>query len=140
MSRLLLLLAIMAAGASSHRVTPSRDAVRDLSGLTSRNDIDSQLVEQPLQCFEVHHPVLTARGGVVDNQLLVPPSTKTPHKSCSLQLMEHSFANSYGQPFVGGSPPNRRRLHATDARVCTGTLRLWLTMLCSSIPTTCVCL
>lgn len=45
-----------------------------------------------LDVFQVHAPVL-------DNKEASPP------RECDVLLMEHSFAFSYGQPFVGMQPP-----------------------------------
>jgi hypothetical protein len=48
----------------------------------------------PLECFQVTEPVLTPTGSSAD-------------QACTVTLMDHSFDNSYGSPFVGNyTPPN----------------------------------
>jgi len=69
----------------------------------------------PLECFQVAEPVLTP-SGVTRRDItvdLLPPSNQQPievdddaaglgnRKACAVVLMEHTFANSYGAPFVG---------------------------------------
>ncbi|KAI1848434.1 hypothetical protein JX265_008784 [Neoarthrinium moseri] len=46
----------------------------------------------PLECFQVAEPVLT-------------PSSGYGEEACTVTLMEHTFANSYGSPFVGNYTP-----------------------------------
>jgi hypothetical protein len=70
----------------------------------------------PLECFQVAEPVLTP-SGVTRRDItadLLSPSNQQPIEvdgdaadpgngkaSCAVVLMEHTFANSYGAPFVG---------------------------------------
>lgn len=61
----------------------------------------------PLECFQVAEPVLTEAGLTLrgasqpyGNETVEVASTP----SCSQVLMVHSFANSYGAPFVGTCP------------------------------------
>ncbi|KAI1468016.1 peptide-N4-(N-acetyl-beta-glucosaminyl)asparagine amidase A [Daldinia caldariorum] len=59
----------------------------------------------PLECFEVAQPVLTP-GGPSGNGLTRIDNVSQDN-SCSVLLMEHVFAFSYGTPFVGTyTPPN----------------------------------
>ncbi|KAK2065258.1 hypothetical protein LY76DRAFT_499957 [Colletotrichum caudatum] len=67
----------------------------------------------PLECFQVAQPVLgpngpvyqeVARGNGDDGKGLLSPAE---FAGCRVQLMDHSFGNSYGKPFVGDyTPPN----------------------------------
>lgn len=59
--------------------------------------------DEALQCYEITNPVLSPDGIVDGNESLggYPGAAKKPLKSCQVQLMDHVFANSYGQPFVG---------------------------------------
>lgn len=60
-----------------------------------------------LDCFEVSGPVLTPHGPSTlrnpesdsSNDADLAPSSHDP--SCDVILMDHVFASSYGQPFVG---------------------------------------
>lgn len=63
----------------------------------------SQSQDAPLECFQVQHPVLTDLGTVSGDRLLDPRSNEENKnlESCQLTLMKHSFAFSYGHPFVG---------------------------------------
>ncbi|KAI0121691.1 peptide N-acetyl-beta-D-glucosaminyl asparaginase amidase A-domain-containing protein [Xylariales sp. AK1849] len=46
----------------------------------------------PLECFQVAEPVLTPEGAGTT-------------ESCTVVLMDHDFANSYGSPYVGSYTP-----------------------------------
>lgn len=70
------------------------------------DDHDETAEDDPLRCFEVHHPVLLPSGLEVDERPVAAHSSMAFDRgatSCDLVLMEHSFANSYGNPFTGGS-------------------------------------
>lgn len=55
-----------------------------------------------LDCFQVSSPVLSSKG-LVDGTGWLGTSTdgKQPESSCQEMLMEYSFQNSHGHPFVG---------------------------------------
>ncbi|KAI1766499.1 peptide N-acetyl-beta-D-glucosaminyl asparaginase amidase A-domain-containing protein [Hypoxylon sp. FL1150] len=60
----------------------------------------------PLECFQVAEPVLTPQGPAFRDG--ISASTADPASAeagCTVVLMEHSFANSYGAPFVGNYTP-----------------------------------
>lgn len=78
-----------------------RPAAQELLLRTSRDDARGYPTE-PLQCLEVTSPVLSSCGLVDGNELLGDPrGGEEERESCVVTLMEHVFANSYGQPFVG---------------------------------------
>ncbi|QUC23077.1 uncharacterized protein UV8b_07318 [Ustilaginoidea virens] len=58
----------------------------------------------PLQCFQVASPVLAPDGLVDGNKNLGNPRPRQP-ESCTVTLMDHVFANSYGHPFVADYAP-----------------------------------
>lgn len=79
-----------------------------LGGTTLPRDDDGGTDDLPsvLECFQVTSPVLTAKGLVTGKTLVGPTDMpKKPRTSCQETLVEHSFQNSYGQPFVGKSTP-----------------------------------
>lgn len=57
----------------------------------------------PLQCFQVQSPVLAGGSAAVGDRVII--SEAKPHvdmvDSCNVTLIEYSFGNSYGHPFVG---------------------------------------
>lgn len=57
-------------------------------------------ISTPLECFQVAEPILTDQGLTLRGQSrpYADPQTKP---ACSQVLMVHTFANSYGAPFVG---------------------------------------
>ncbi|KAI0205316.1 peptide N-acetyl-beta-D-glucosaminyl asparaginase amidase A-domain-containing protein [Astrocystis sublimbata] len=70
--------------------------------------------QPPLECFQVAEPVLTPSGLTRRDLSLVPsfaPADQKPIEAavddssqpspCAVVLMEHTFASSYGAPFVG---------------------------------------
>ncbi|KAK8070048.1 Peptide-n4-(N-acetyl-beta-glucosaminyl)asparagine amidase a [Apiospora phragmitis] len=61
-------------------------------------------VTTPLECFQVAEPILTDQGLTLrgQSQAYAEPQLGT---SCSQTLMVHTFANSYGAPFVGNYTP-----------------------------------
>lgn len=72
----------------------------------------------PLECFQVAEPILTEAGLTLRgaskpyvDETVEPAATP----SCSQVLMVHSFASSYGAPFVGTCPGPRRGAGATPA-------------------------
>lgn len=77
-----------------------------LGGTSLPRDDDDGTGDLPsvLECFQVTSPVLTAKGLVTGKTLVGPTDmSKQPRTSCQETLVEHSFQNSYGQPFVGKS-------------------------------------
>ena len=60
-----------------------------------------------LECFQVYQPVLTPSGATDDTlssdglENTTTIASASSGSSCELLLMEHSFAFSYGMPFVG---------------------------------------
>ncbi|KAK1971737.1 hypothetical protein LZ32DRAFT_611005 [Colletotrichum eremochloae] len=66
--------------------------------------------QRPLECFQVAQPVLGPNGPVYqevarsngdDDKETSPPDST----GCRVQLMDHSFGNSFGKPFVGEYTP-----------------------------------
>ena len=51
-----------------------------------------------LECFQVTSPIGTQQGLAIGNRIV---DNGEPLASCSMLLMQHSFGNSYGKPFVG---------------------------------------
>ncbi|EFQ29087.1 hypothetical protein CGRA01v4_11491 [Colletotrichum graminicola] len=66
--------------------------------------------QRPLECFQVAQPVLGPNGPVyqeVGNSDDGKGTSPADFTGCRVQLMDHSFGNSYGKPFVGDyTPPN----------------------------------
>lgn len=58
--------------------------------------------QTPLECFQVAQPVLTSNGP--SGSRSKSAEEPSPDKACSVLLMEHVFAFSYGTPFVGTLP------------------------------------
>lgn len=97
-----------------------RDAFRDHWSRDNHHDgimaneagvDDGTAKKDPLRCFEVHHPVLTPQGPAVDERPVKLESRDVldhDSASCDVLLMEYSFGNSYGSPFVGGSSLSRQ--------------------------------
>ncbi|KAL0942534.1 peptide-n4-(n-acetyl-beta-glucosaminyl)asparagine amidase a [Colletotrichum truncatum] len=69
---------------------------------------DAARSQRPLDCFQIAQPVLGPKGPVYqelgrsDDQ---GKSQSDPKGSCTVRLMEHSFGNSFGKPFVGDYTP-----------------------------------
>lgn len=62
----------------------------------------------PLECFQVAEPVLTPQGPAFRDGVNTPTLGSAPTGDAAgstVLLMEHSFANSYGAPFVGNYTP-----------------------------------
>ena len=82
-----------------------RDAMRSVVDVVDNGfaktlrRVDDLATKDPLRCFQVANPVMTPEGIVVDNEILDGPAPYA--SSCEVTLMDHVFANSYGQPFVG---------------------------------------
>ncbi|KFH41689.1 Peptide-N4-like protein [Hapsidospora chrysogenum ATCC 11550] len=57
---------------------------------------------KPLECFQVTSPIDTPRGLAVGDRIVEKHETLP---SCSHRLMQHTFGNSYGKPFVGNYEP-----------------------------------
>ncbi len=68
----------------------------------ARDAATAKVKPQVLDCFHVSSPVLSSKG-LVDGTEWLGNSTdgKQPESSCQETLMEYSFQNSYGNPFVG---------------------------------------
>ncbi|POR33642.1 Peptide-N4-(N-acetyl-beta-glucosaminyl)asparagine amidase A [Tolypocladium paradoxum] len=64
---------------------------------------DEWTAKKPLRCFQVASPVMTPKGLVVDDEIIDFQSSNS--SSCQVTLMDHVFANSYGQPFVANYEP-----------------------------------
>jgi hypothetical protein len=62
-----------------------------------------------LECFQVHQPVLTPSGPTLDAAAASDDgegsSGASAANSCSVVLMDHVFAYSYGAPFIGTYTP-----------------------------------
>lgn len=57
-----------------------------------------------LEDFEVHQPILTPSGATPDDGDSTDNSSSV-EDSCSVVLMDHVFAYSYGEPYVGDYTP-----------------------------------
>jgi len=56
----------------------------------------------PVQVFQVFPPVLGSTGLIGSNGTVANTNvTDASGSSCQVTLMEHSFATSFGEPFVG---------------------------------------
>ncbi|KAK8018467.1 Peptide-N4-(N-acetyl-beta-glucosaminyl)asparagine amidase A [Apiospora marii] len=83
---------------------------RDLMMMDTEPDVMSptanspRAISTPLECFQVAEPILTDQGLTLRGQSepYADPQTKP---ACSQVLMVHTFANSYGAPFVGNYTP-----------------------------------
>ncbi|KAK8015136.1 asparagine amidase a [Apiospora arundinis] len=76
----------------------------DPGGASSPTVNAPRAVTTPLECFQVAEPILTDQGLTLRGR--AQPYTETPSKtSCSQVLMVHTFASSYGAPFVGNYTP-----------------------------------
>lgn len=99
------LIASLSAATATALVSPGLAGLRDFTArgysdqLVGRQN-ESNQTRPPLECFEVAGPVL-APGGLMIGSESVAESPVHGTPSCELLLMDHHFANSYGQPFVG---------------------------------------
>ncbi|KAI2634121.1 peptide N-acetyl-beta-D-glucosaminyl asparaginase amidase A-domain-containing protein [Hypomontagnella submonticulosa] len=62
----------------------------------------------PLECFQVSEPVLMPQGPTFNDGIDTPAANPAPvgdAAGCTVVLAEHSFASSYGAPFVGNYTP-----------------------------------
>ncbi|OTB16455.1 hypothetical protein K445DRAFT_291365 [Daldinia sp. EC12] len=75
----------------------------ELDPQVSRTISASLQTKTPLECFQVAQPVLTPNGPSRNGP--TPADDVSPDNSCSVLLMEHVFAFSYGAPFVGDYTP-----------------------------------
>ncbi|UQC85272.1 uncharacterized protein CLUP02_10769 [Colletotrichum lupini] len=73
-------------------------------------DAEGGQQQKPLDCFQVAQPVLGPKGpvyqaltGSFDDGKGKSPTTDP--KDCKVQLMDHSFGNSFDKPFVGDYKP-----------------------------------
>lgn len=57
-----------------------------------------------LEDFEVHQPVLTPSGATLDDGQSTQDSSSV-EAACSVVLMDHVFAYSYGEPYIGNYTP-----------------------------------
>ncbi|KAF9882075.1 hypothetical protein CkaCkLH20_00111 [Colletotrichum karsti] len=55
--------------------------------------------QRPLECFQAAQPVLGPKGPVY--QEVRRNNDKPSDSGCTVQLMDHSFGNSFNKPFVG---------------------------------------
>ncbi|KAI1084791.1 peptide N-acetyl-beta-D-glucosaminyl asparaginase amidase A-domain-containing protein [Whalleya microplaca] len=88
---------------------------KDLAGGTdavSTVSTASAAANTPLECFQVAEPVLTPSGLTVRDASRPPTPSQAlvdadinGEPSCTVVLMEHTFENSYGAPFVGDYTP-----------------------------------
>ena len=73
---------------------------------TQKPILSSNKSSATLEVFQVHQPVLMPKvegqipaGQEIPSTNAIMPAALIPH--CELLIMNHSFANSYGHPFVG---------------------------------------
>lgn len=98
--------------------------------LVAANAALASYPSDPLECFEVTTPVLTADSVVDGNEVLGHTTEPEPPSSCQVELMDHVFANSYGNPFVGkcytspASKPNAKNAPFTFPRLCRSAIRI----------------
>lgn len=69
-----------------------------------RDDTAASASAEVLECFQVAQPVLLPEGATTSDGLTVSSSQGTG-SSCTVTLMDHVFAYSYGVPFVGEFVP-----------------------------------
>lgn len=91
----------------------SHEAVRATKSLVKHQE--SSTTSAPaatgsvLECFQVAQPVLTPNGASYQSTaedgstLMTDIAATSSSDSCSVLLMDHVFASSYGMPFIGGS-------------------------------------
>ncbi|KAI0490300.1 peptide N-acetyl-beta-D-glucosaminyl asparaginase amidase A-domain-containing protein [Xylaria cf. heliscus] len=93
-------------------------ALEDTTPSTTSLEPTSTPTRPPLECFQVAEPVLTPAGLTRRDASLspaFPPPNQKPIEvavdsgsqsvACAVVLMKHTFANSYGAPFVGNYTP-----------------------------------
>ncbi len=62
---------------------------------------DARPKSTALDCFQVAQPVLTPSGATTSGGLIADGTAVSSTKPCTVLLMNHSFGNSYNQPFIG---------------------------------------
>lgn len=72
----------------THPLAHVGELVHDLEAAV----LGTAVTDSPLECFQVAEPVLL-------------PGDYDAEQACTVTLMDHSFANSYGSPFVGSYTP-----------------------------------
>ncbi|KAJ3945151.1 uncharacterized protein N0V96_005176 [Colletotrichum fioriniae] len=85
-------------------------------------DAEGGQQQKPLDCFQVAQPVLGPKGpiyqaltGSFDDGKGKSPTTDP--KECKVQLMDHSFGNSFDKPFVGRQLDRLALLYLGDTEV-----------------------
>ncbi|KAI1801428.1 peptide N-acetyl-beta-D-glucosaminyl asparaginase amidase A-domain-containing protein [Daldinia bambusicola] len=76
--------------------------------LAAAADADSDAASSPLECFQVAEPVLTPQGPTFRDGVHAPIDDEVSLGEIAghtIVLFEHSFANSYGAPYVGNYTP-----------------------------------
>ena len=79
-----------------------RDSSPSVATLTtSAAGSASPAIATPLRVFQVDTPVLAPNGVINDGDNDTTLAATTAESSCSVTLMEFSFGDSFGKPFVG---------------------------------------
>ncbi|KAK1654294.1 peptide N-acetyl-beta-D-glucosaminyl asparaginase amidase A-domain-containing protein [Colletotrichum phormii] len=104
---------LIPAAALSDYVTRQQGIIADTPApMGTLLDAEGGQQQKPLDCFQVAQPVLGPKGpvyqaltGSFDDGKGKSPATDP--KDCKVQLMDHSFGNSFGKPFLIGDykPP-----------------------------------
>ncbi|KAI0868777.1 peptide N-acetyl-beta-D-glucosaminyl asparaginase amidase A-domain-containing protein [Hypoxylon argillaceum] len=105
------------AGGAIHPFAKYRNLAADANATPATTAVPTP-TRPVLECFQVAEPVLTPSGvtrrdtsqlpalGSADQvPIQVAASSGSASSSCSVVLMVHTFANSYGAPFVGNYTP-----------------------------------
>ncbi|UNI20680.1 hypothetical protein JDV02_006747 [Purpureocillium takamizusanense] len=74
-------------------------------GLTARESAYTNTTAKALRCLQVTSPVLTPDGLIINDEIVDNPPEGYKPKFRIVTLMEHSFGNSYGHPYVGKYEP-----------------------------------
>ncbi|KAI0006960.1 peptide N-acetyl-beta-D-glucosaminyl asparaginase amidase A-domain-containing protein [Xylariaceae sp. FL0662B] len=91
-----------------HPFAKYKDLVGGLLNGTLTESAPPAAASTPLECFQVTEPVLTPPGLTpTPGQALVEANADITDEPslCTVVLMEHTFENSYGAPFVGNYTP-----------------------------------
>ncbi|KAK1475060.1 hypothetical protein CCUS01_16980 [Colletotrichum cuscutae] len=102
---------LIPAAALSGYVTRQQGIIADTPApMGTLLDAEGGQQQKPLDCFQVAQPVLGPKGpvyqaltGSFDDGKGKSPTTDP--KDCKVQLMDHSFGNSFDKPFVGDYKP-----------------------------------
>ncbi|KAK1730962.1 hypothetical protein CaCOL14_005716 [Colletotrichum acutatum] len=102
---------LIPAAALSDYVTRQQGMIADTPApMSTLLDAEGGQQQKPLDCFQVAQPVLGPKGpvyqaltGSFDDGKGKSPTTDP--KDCKVQLMDHSFGNSFDKPFVGDYKP-----------------------------------